>query len=135
MTGGDLEAMESRVGVGGVSDAPQYKTMMSTVGAGAGQQRYGQSRLRGGAESLNNLWYQYGLAANNGQMGQNTFASRKGVAAGGAGGRPGQLREPAAAAARGDGGESDTDEDTEDDLLDEEILEMEYRKNDPALSV
>ena len=86
MTGGDLEAMESRVGVGGVSDAPQYKTMMSTMGAGAGQQRYGQSRLRGGAESLNNLWYQYGLAANNGQMGQNTFASRKGVAAGGAGG-------------------------------------------------
>ena len=83
MNGGDLEAMESRVGVGGVSDSPQYKSMMS---AAAGQQRYGQTRLRGGAgggaESLNNLWYQYGMGGSNGQLGQNTFASRKGVAAG-----------------------------------------------------
>ena len=82
MSGGDLEAMESRIG--GMSDAAaNYKNLM-TSGLLA-QQKFGQSRLRGsggglGADSLNNLWYQYGSGsqANYGQVGQGSFASRKG---------------------------------------------------------
>ena len=77
MNSGDLSATESRL-----SEAPQYKTMMSL---GARQQLLGQSRLQAGAasaESLNNLWHRYGQqAALSNSGGQNTFSGRKGALA------------------------------------------------------
>ena len=75
MNSGDLSAMESRL-----SDAPQYKSMMSL--GQSRQQLLGQSRLQSqgaaSAESLNNLWQRYGQTSG----GQNSFSGRKGALGG-----------------------------------------------------